>query len=297
MEIAVIIVSYNFERWLDQCLGSLRKSTQPVDVIVVDNCSTDNTIKLVEEYYPEVFLIKNQRNEGFGKANNIGISQALNKNCNFVFLLNQDAWLDADTIEKLIEIIQKHPNFGILSPIHLNGKGDALDKGFSLYTGLREKINLSVLQKKSSDPIPVRQINAALWMLPKKTLKEIGGFSPVFHHYGEDMDYINRLHYHGYEIGYCPVAFGYHDRESRKPQKEDLLFQLIEYSNINRNFFSAFGYGVLGGFKKAFIALFDTGPKEFYRLFSITIKILLKSNVVIQFRRINKKPSEYYFLD
>lgn len=297
MKISVIIVSYNFERWLDRCLGSLRKSTLHVDVIVVDNCSTDNTIELIENNYPEVTFIKNQNNEGFGKANNIGIKYALKNNCDYVFLLNQDAWIDPNVIETLLELFKKNPKFGILSPVHLNGKGDALDKGFAINSGLKSKDDLMAFHEKRKDVIPVEHINAAIWMLPKKILEVIGGFSPVFYHCGEDFDYINRLHYHGYEIGLSPIAYGYHDRENRKPKKEDLIFQQIEYSNINYSFFKAFGYGVLAGFKKAFNALFKKGVSESARLFSITIKILLKSKIVIQVRKKTKGTSKYLFLE
>jgi len=295
MKISVIIVSYNFEHWLDRCLGSLRTSTIPVETIVVDNCSTDNTTNLIEKNYPEVMLIKNQHNEGFGKANNIGIKYALNNHCDFVFLLNQDAWLNPDVIATLLDKFQNNPRYGILSPVHLNGKGEALDTGFARYSNLKNEEDLEAFQKVDQDLVSIEKINAAFWMLSKKTLQEVGGFSPVFYHYGEDIDYINRLHYHGYEIGFCPTVFGYHDRENRKPGKEDLLFQLIEFSNINNSFFKAFGYGILSGFKKAFIALYKEGFNEFTRLFSITTGILLKSRLVIQFRRINKKSPEYYF--
>ena len=77
MRILVIIVSYNFERWIDRCLGSLRESVHPVDTVVIDNCSSDSTIQLIEQRYPEVRLIKNKENLGFGRANNIGMEIAI----------------------------------------------------------------------------------------------------------------------------------------------------------------------------------------------------------------------------
>jgi len=296
-KVFIIIVSYNFERWMDRCLGGLRKSTAPVSVVVVDNCSSDNTIKLIEEKYPEVTLIKSQSNEGFGRANNIGIKYALKNNCDFAFLLNQDAWLDSNVIETLLELSQKHPEYGILSPVHLNGKGDALDVGFAAYSGLKNKNDLMSFQKKSQDLVSLNRVNAAFWMLPQKTLKDIGGFSPIFYHYGEDVDYINRLHYHSSKIGFSPVVYGYHDRENRKPNKDNLVFQLIEYTNINHSFLKAFRKSVLAGLKKAFMALFKEGINEFTRLFLITMKIFLQSKVIIQTRKKTKASSKYHFLE
>lgn len=282
---------------MDRCLGGLRKSTAPVSVVVVDNCSSDNTIKLIEEKYPEVTLIKSQSNEGFGRANNIGIKYALKNNCDFAFLLNQDAWLDSNVIETLLELSQKHPEYGILSPVHLNGKGDDLDVGFAAYSGLKNKNDLMSFQKTSQDLVSLDRVNAAFWMLPQKTLKDIGGFSPIFYHYGEDVDYINRLHYHRSKIGFSPVVYGYHDRENRKPNKDNLVFQLIEYTNINHSFLKAFRKSVLAGLKKAFMALFKEGINEFTRLFLITMKIFLQSKVIIQTRKKTKASSKYHFLE
>lgn len=292
MEIYVIIVSYNFERWIERNLDSLRKSTIPVHVVVVDNCSTDKTTELIKSNYPEVTLLMNQTNEGFGKANNIGIAFALKQHCDFVFLLNQDAWLDSNVIETLLEAFHKNPEFGILSPVHLNEKGNKLEHGFSLYTKIESKADLATL---GDGVIKANIINAAFWMIPSKLIHLIGGFSPVFFHTGEDIDYINRLHYHGYEIGFIPTIFGYHDRENRNAKKEDLVFQLIEYSNINYSFCKAFGFGILAGFKKATEALIKEGIKEFVRLFLITIRLIFKSKKVFQFRRINKVSTMYYF--
>jgi Predicted glycosyltransferases len=296
MNVAVIIISYNFERWMDKCLGSLRKSSIPLEIIVVDNLSRDNTTTLIEKNYPEVHLLKNQTNAGFGKANNQAMAYAIQHGCDYFFLLNQDAWVDSNTIEKLLDLSLKNPQYGVISPVHLNGKGDALDRGFADYSNLKSKEDLNDIKCKNDQIIPIHRVNAAFWMLSRETLKHMGGFSPVFHHYGEDMDYINRLHYHDCKIGYCPFVYGYHDRENRKPGKETLIFQLIEYANINRSFFKAFGYGVLAAFKKTFIALPKEGFNEFCRLFSISFNLLLKTFTIINARKMTKKSPEYLFI-
>jgi GT2 family glycosyltransferase len=288
MKISVIIVSFNFERWLDRCLGSLRKSTIPVEIIVVDNCSTDNTLKRIEENYPEVILIKNKNNEGFGKANNIGIDFALKHHCDFVFLLNQDAWIDFDVVETLLISFKKFPEYGILSPVHLNGDGSDIDHGFSIYTKLGSKEDLC---KSSKDIVSSNIINAAIWMIPSKIVHLIGGFSPIFYHSGEDIDYINRLHYHGYQIGYCPSIFGYHDRSNRELRKETLVFQLTEYVNINYSFPKAFTYGVLAAFKKVFYALRICHIRDFFRFLWITNHFLFLTETVLNVRKRTKKKS------
>ena len=93
MKVLVIIISYNFERWMERCLESLRLSKHPVDVVVIDNDSKDRSIERIRKDYPEVRLIVNGANLGFGKANNIGIQLALEEGYDAVFLMNQDAWV------------------------------------------------------------------------------------------------------------------------------------------------------------------------------------------------------------
>lgn len=216
MKVTVIIVSYNFEQWITRCLDSLRASTAPLSVVVVDNASADGTVQTIQQHYPEVHLIETGANLGFGKANNIGIEYAIEQGAEYCFLLNQDAWIDKHTVEVLVSLSQKYPSYGVLSPVHLNGQGDKLDFGFATYSGLKTKEQLTAIKE---DLVKTRFVNAAFWMIPTTVLNVVGGFSPLFYHYGEDIDFINRLTYHGYLLGYSPNVFGCHDRENRKESR------------------------------------------------------------------------------
>ena len=298
MKVSVIIVSYNFEQWIDRCLGSLRRSTFPVSVIVVDNGSKDNTTQIIERKHPEVHLIKTGVNLGFGKANNIGIRCAMERGADYFFLLNQDAWISEKTIKTLLDLFEEHPKYGILSPTHLNGKGDKLDFGFSTYSGMNEKEEFLTMQK-DHEVVTLKFINAAFWMISVQTIKKVGGFSPLFYHYGEDIDYINRLHYHGLQLGYSPRVFGYHDRESREVSRAGFLrservYLLSEYANINYTFTKAFGYGVLAGIKKAMQALAKGKIASCFAFINISFGLLWKTKQVIHIRNKNKKEALNY---
>ena len=94
MKIFAIVVTYNGMRWYDRCFGSLRNSDMPVETIVIDNASTDETVSYIKEHFHEVCLIESKENLGFAKANNIGIKRALDNGADYVFLLNQDAWVE-----------------------------------------------------------------------------------------------------------------------------------------------------------------------------------------------------------
>lgn len=294
MKVLVIIVSYQFEPWIDRCLGSLRLSQHPVDTIVIDNGSKDRTIQRIREDYPEVRLIPNANNQGFGRANNQGMEIALKEGYDYVFLLNQDAWIDARTIGTLIEMSQQNPSYGILSPVHLTGKGDKPDPGFGHYAHVRE-----IRQLPSGNLLPLDFVNAAFWMIPVEVLKRTGGFCPLFYHYGEDKDFINRLHYHRYRVGYSPKVFGNHDREYRPMTQEGFLrteyvYHLSEYANINYGSIQAFGYGVLAVFKKAITSLLEGKFQLSKQYTGMIIRLLSRTQEVIGYRKINRLSNPHY---
>ena len=232
----IIIVTYNSLKWIDKCL----QSCGDYPVIVVDNNSSDNTVEFIKEEYPNVHLIEQDKNLGFGQANNIGISYALNHGADFVFLLNQDAYLVDSCLKKLIEIHQKNIQFGILSPIHLNGDGTHLDHNFSNYVARnRDFYSDHVLNKSLKNIYEVPFVNAAGWLISRKCLETVGGFDPMFFHYGEDDNYCHRVKYHGFKIGVVPNLFIKHDRIQNKKQKIDSIIlkgrmYKIEYGNPAR---------------------------------------------------------------
>lgn len=214
-KIFVIVITYNGFKWIDKCFGSLLSSTIPLKIIAIDNASSDGTPGFIRKKFSEVELIEAGDNLGFGKANNIGLKVAMERNADYVFLLNQDAWIEPDTIEKLINISEANLQYGIISPIHLNGEGNAIDYNFSNYlcpattAGFYSDLLLGEL-KSVYDSI---YVNAAAWLLTSKCVSDVGVFSPRFRHYGEDDEYIFRLRKKGLKIGIVPSAKIYHDRK------------------------------------------------------------------------------------
>lgn len=293
MKVLVIIVSYNFERWMDRCIGSLRRSEYPVDTVIIDNGSQDATVALLKERYPEVHVVCNRENLGFGKANNIGMRLALEKGYDAVFLLNQDAWIDPNTIGTLVALCRKYPSFGILSPVHLTGKGDAIDAGFADYTGIHTTEELP-----HSEITEVPFVNAAFWMIPTSVLRTVGGFSPLFYHYGEDVDFVHRLHYHGLKVGYA-LVFGNHDRELRtvtKPMeyRAKCVYLLTAYANINHSFGYAFTKAIGGGCEQVVKSLKRGLWKDAAVYLQRTCILLLKSGKIYRLRTLYRKPGSHF---
>lgn len=217
MNVFSVIVTYNGERWITSCLNSILSSTINVSIIVVDNNSTDNTLEIIKNNFKDIFLIEENKNHGFGIANNIGISYALEKKAEYVFLLNQDVYVEKRTIERLVELIKLHPEYGILSPTHLNGAGSKLDESFLYYIKnslCKNYISDFILNKEKKKVYSLPMINAAAWMLPKSTFDIVGGFDPIFFLYGEDDNYCQRVLFHKLKIGITPLVKIFHDSDN-----------------------------------------------------------------------------------
>ena len=239
MKTLIIIVTYNAMPWIDRCLSSVKEW----DIFVVDNGSTDGTQQYIAEHYPEVIFRQSETNLGFGKANNIGLQYALDHGYDFVYLLNQDAWVFPGTIKKLMEQSRLHPEYGILSPVHIQGNMQHLDFVFGpcccSYHTNKALVEDMYFGRPLQEAYEVEFVSAAHWLIPRACLKAVGGFSPAFPHYGEDNNYLHRATYMGLKTVVIPSVRAVHDRENRAPSvKKDMYMRnyivpLIWLSNIN----------------------------------------------------------------
>jgi len=246
MNVYVIIVTYNGMQWYERCFNSLRLSKIPLKVFVIDNASSDGTVGFIKTNFPEIQLVESQVNLGFGKANNLGFRVAIENNADYVFLLNQDAWIkEDDTIEQLIFAHKINLEYGIISPMHLYGSGEKVSKGMKMdlvshdYDSTSDIISDLYFNRKLNDIYKVDYVCAAAWLIPCAVLKVVGGFDSIFFHYGEDDNYMQRIVYHGYSIGICPNVSICHDMEFRggdygKENNNWKKNMLIELANINK---------------------------------------------------------------
>ena len=241
----VVIVTFNGERWLDKCLGSLINSNIILNIIVVDNNSNDHTTDIIKKKYPTVNLVELYENIGFGRANNIGIKNAIEMNAEFIFLLNQDAWVKKNTISELVKVSKGNPEFGIISPVHLNGNSSALDYNFSFQASPEncKQFFSDIFIDNRKDIYRAKFVNASAWLITNKCFTRVGYFEPLFFLYGEDDNYVQRITYHGFQLGITPNCVVCHDRAIRKGKKnseglrvENLTISLILLLDITRPF-------------------------------------------------------------
>jgi len=242
-KVSVIIVTYNAMKWAEKCFSSLKSSTVPVTCIVIDNGSTDGTQYFIQTHFPEIDFIQSEKNLGFGKANNIGIEKAYKNGTDFFYLMNQDAWIYPDSLEKLLKAYEKYPDqkeIGILSPMHLDGSEQFLDIFLDKYIAHNfEKTRLiSDLYFQKLKPLyEMNFINAAHWLIPRSTIETVGGFNPYFFHYGEDVEYVNRVHFHQKKILLVPDSKVIHDGKQNLRKVDPKIYKdlSIETKMINPN--------------------------------------------------------------
>lgn len=200
-KIATIIVTYNGEKWLNRCLESLQKSIVQTEIFVVDNCSTDSSISITESFPVKIEKLK--QNTGFGFANNIALKEAFEKGFDYFFLVNQDVYIEENTIGQVVDFAEKHPDFGIIAPIQYDGKGENIDTNFQQY----------ISQSKDKESYYETDFcNAAAWLVSRKCLEKVGYFSSHFPHYGEDRNFAERTIYHQFKIGILKNTKVLHDR-------------------------------------------------------------------------------------
>ncbi|MCU0417767.1 MAG: glycosyltransferase family 2 protein, partial [Cytophagaceae bacterium] len=239
--LSIIIVNYNVCHFLEQTLTSVYKAKQDlsVEVFVVDNNSVDGSVEMVKEKFPEVELIDNKENLGFSKANNQAIRRSKGE---FILLLNPDTVIEEDTLVKIVQFMQEHPEAGGLGVKMLDGKGNFLPESKrglpSPWVAFYKIFGLSALFPKSKkfghyhlgylDKDKTHQVevlSGAFMLLRKSTLDTIGLLDEDYFMYGEDIDLSYRILKHGKKNYYYPETRIIHYKgESTKKTSINYVF-------------------------------------------------------------------------
>ncbi len=220
MKLSVIIVNYNVKYFLEQALLSVRRASKglQVETWVVDNNSVDDSVRMVQEKFPEVRLIQNKGNPGFSIANNQAIRQCAGE---YVLLLNPDTVVEEDTFEKCIAFMDAHPEAGGLGVRMIDGSGAFLPeskRGFpSPWVAFCKTVGLSRLFPKSPhfnhyhlgylgefETNAVEVLSGAFMFMRRPVLEEVGLLDEAFFMYGEDIDLSYRIIQGGYRNYYFP---------------------------------------------------------------------------------------------
>ncbi len=218
IDISIITVNYNVKEFVLNLVISLKKALVDFsyEIIVVDNASQDGSVEFLREKFSDINIIANNKNLGFGKANNIGLSLAKGK---YICLINPDAIVKEDTFKVMIDFFENTPNAGLAGCKVLNPNGTlqlACRRGFpGPWTSFTKVSGLSTLFPKSklfakynltyldeNKTYEVDAISGSFMMFRREVYEKVGGFDPDFFMYGEDLDLCYRVQKAGYKVYY-----------------------------------------------------------------------------------------------
>ena len=241
MKLSIIIVNYNVQHFLEQCLHSVFAATKNItaEILVVDNNSVDGSVEMVKEKFPQVNLIASKKNLGFSKGNNLAILKSIGE---YVLLLNPDTLVEEDTFEKVINFMDSNPKAGGLGVKMVDGKGIFLPESkrslptpkvaFHKIFGLSSifpkskkfgKYHCGYLNKNENHEIEI--LSGAFMLMRKKALDKVGLLDEAFFMYGEDIDLSYRLIKGGYKNYYFSETRIIHYKgESTKKSSVNYVF-------------------------------------------------------------------------
>lgn len=268
MDLSIIIVSYNTKELLKQTIQSVIDNAKDIkyEIFVTDNASSDGSVLMVKEDYPQVKLIESKDNLGFPKGNNVAIKKAVGK---YILLLNSDTKVVGNCLQNCVRYMDSNSQIGALGcKVELpSGKLDhACKRGFptpeaSLYYLLKlnklfpdkKKFGKYTMSYVKDDEIAaVDSLMGAFMMIPKKVVDEVGMLDEEFFMYGEDIDWCFRIKKAGYEVLYYPVEKIIHYKGSSSKKKRAkttyefhramILFYNKHYKRDNNIFVTALIY-------------------------------------------------------
>ena len=218
MLISVILVSYNTAQISIEALSSLFASQGDftLEVFVVDNASKDNSASIIKNAYPNINLIENKINVGFGRANNQALSLV---NGDFVLLLNTDAFVGVDTLLKTVEYMQTQPKCGILGVKLLSRDGELqpscryFPTPFNIFAnrvGLSRLLpNIKLVDDVSWDSTITQEcdwVPGCYYLMRKKVIEQQGLFDPIYFLYYEEVDHCFAVKRAGWQVIYFSDA-------------------------------------------------------------------------------------------
>jgi len=258
MDLSIIIISYNTKDLLKKCLLSIEKTINDYsyEIIIVDNASKDGTIEMIKNEFPQVHLVINNNNIGFAKANNYGIQLSKGR---FILLLNSDATLHTNCLNKMIKFMERQKNAAALGPKILNYNNTLQSKGNHFPSLLKTlllilKINI-ILPKKylyrifpklfwdENEIRKVDWISGCCMLIRKDALKDIGLLPENYFMFYEDVEWCLLAKNKGYDIWYYPEAAITHIGSS-SPNNEIIKISVISTLNFFRKHSKKF-YGAI----------------------------------------------------
>lgn len=223
--ISVIIVNWNGKKWLKRCLDSLESQTyQPLEIILVDNASSDDSVAFVKSNYPRVKLVISDKNLGFAGGNNLGIEKARGE---LILLINNDTWTDGDMVEILVKEMTKH-NLDVIGPYEADYYTKALR---APYRSTIDPLGHSVYLPAQGDMYNSFYLTGVCLLFSRELYISTGGLDNSFFMYCEEVDWFWRLNALQKKFAYTNKTQVYHAIGGS--QKQGIKYKTFLWRNQN----------------------------------------------------------------
>jgi GT2 family glycosyltransferase len=229
----VIIVTYNHKQYIYDCITSVLKNN-PLEVIVVDNSSTDGTTDFVEKKIPEVIVIRNSKNLGYGGGNNLGVERAKGE---YIVILNPDTIVEDGWLEELLKPLEEKDDL-ISTPKVVRSDGSAVWGNIEHFTGLTFARDLNENSEKFEY---LNGFSGSCFAIKREDYLKLGGFDENFFIYMDDAEFSWRLHTKGFKILYIPTSIIHHHHTLKVPPEKLYHLEKGRYM-ILRKYLSAKWY-------------------------------------------------------
>jgi len=219
-KVYIIILNWNQKEDTGACLESLGTLDYGnYSVIVVDNGSTDGSIRYLESRFPKVTIIKNRENLGFVEGCNTGIRYAQDPDIEYILLLNNDMTVDKAMLGELISVAESDKEIAILGAVHysFDKRDKVIQTGtdFNWFTGFVKRQDLKGIENgKVIEPQAIQGVSGGSFLIKKEVIDKIGLPDPRYFIYYEDIDWCRAAHRAGYKVLYIPRAKVYHKKET-----------------------------------------------------------------------------------
>ena len=229
---SVIIVTYNHESFIENCLNSI--NTDFLDVIVVDNDSSDGTTDLIERKFPSVKLIRNRGNYGYGNGVNLGVKHSERK---YLVILNPDVKMGENSIKELIVPLENREDI-VTVPKALVYDGSKINTCGNIehFTGLPFTRGLGEDIDSFNESMFINGLSGVCFAIKRDLYLKIGGFDESFFLYMEDVDLSWNIHVNKLKVLYIPSSVIYHDYKLIVPAEKIYYLEKGRYIILKKYF-------------------------------------------------------------
>lgn len=250
LDLSIVIVNWNVRDLLRQCLNSILADLQTctLEIIVIDNASTDGSVEMVRQKFPQVRLIASEVNLGYTGGNNLGITTSQGR---YILLLNPDTEVVGNAPSQMVAYMDAHPNVGALGPQLLNPDGSVQSSRRRFPTLCTAFVESTVIQQWWPDNRILRRyyvqdrpddaisevdwVTGACILLRREAVEQVGLLDDDFFMYSEELDWCRRARDAGWKVVYLPTAQVIH--HEGKSSEQVLPFRHIRFQTSKIHYF------------------------------------------------------------